>query len=174
MSDDSKAQKAVHEAVHEEAHDEKLLIGHSYDGIQELDNSLPQWWLYGFYFTMVFAVVYMAYFEVFGTGPSMEQEYLREMSEAGYRVPPPEDVEEAGVIADPERLRREAALHTSLLDVGKLAQQARAAIAAALELPLQEHIPDNLRALTGRQPVSAGQVSAPARTQSADNADRRA
>ncbi|MEK9774978.1 MAG: lysophospholipid acyltransferase family protein, partial [Quisquiliibacterium sp.] len=56
----------------------------------------------------------------------------------------------------------------------QLAQQARAAIAAALELPLQEHIPDNLRALTGRQPVSAGQVSAPARTQSADNADRRA
>ena len=95
MSDDSKGPEAAHEAVHDEVHDEKLLIGHSYDGIQELDNSLPQWWLYGFYFTMVFAVVYMAYFEIFGTGPSMEQEYLREMSEAGYRVPPPEDVASA-------------------------------------------------------------------------------
>ncbi len=36
-------------------------------------------------------------------------------------VPPPEDVEEAGVIADPERLRREGELHTSLLDIGELA-----------------------------------------------------
>ena len=39
-------------------------------------------------------------------------------------VPPPEDIEKAGVIADPERLRREAALHTSILEVGNLAQQA--------------------------------------------------
>lgn len=40
-------------------------------------------------------------------------------------VPPPEDIEAAGVIADPERLRREAALHTSILDVGALANRAR-------------------------------------------------
>lgn len=39
-------------------------------------------------------------------------------------VPPPEDVEDAGVIADPERLRREALLHTSLLDVGRIASEA--------------------------------------------------
>jgi ribonuclease Z len=40
-------------------------------------------------------------------------------------IPPPEAIEEAGVIADPERLRLEAALHTSLLDVGELASSAR-------------------------------------------------
>lgn len=40
-------------------------------------------------------------------------------------VPPPEDVEDAGVVADPERLRREAALHTSLLDIGRIAADAR-------------------------------------------------
>lgn len=40
-------------------------------------------------------------------------------------VPPPEDVEDAGVIADPERLRKEAALHTSVLAVGDLARRAR-------------------------------------------------
>ena len=39
-------------------------------------------------------------------------------------IPPPEDMEDAGVIADPERLRMEAALHTSILDVGKLATRA--------------------------------------------------
>jgi len=40
-------------------------------------------------------------------------------------IPTPEDIENAGVIADPKRLRLEAALHTSLLDVGELAGRAR-------------------------------------------------
>ena len=40
-------------------------------------------------------------------------------------IPTPEDIENAGVIADPKRLRLEAALHTSLLDVGELADRAR-------------------------------------------------
>jgi hypothetical protein len=78
-----------------EVHDDKLLIGHQYDGIQELDNNLPQWWLYGFYFSIAFAVIYMFYFEVLGAGPTMEQEYLREMSQAGYRVPPVDEVASA-------------------------------------------------------------------------------
>jgi ribonuclease Z len=39
-------------------------------------------------------------------------------------IPLPEEIESAGVIADPERLRLEAALHTSLLDVGELASRA--------------------------------------------------
>lgn len=39
-------------------------------------------------------------------------------------VPPPEDIEAAGILADPERLRREGELHTSLLDIGELARQA--------------------------------------------------
>ena len=65
----------------------EVIAGHEYDGIQELDNSLPRWWLYGFYFTMVFGVVYVLYYHL-GMGPSPEQEYLREMADAGYRVPP--------------------------------------------------------------------------------------
>ena len=70
-----------------EVHDEKLLIDHEYDGIQELDNSLPRWWLQGFYFTIVFAVLYLLHYHVFGSGPSMEQEYLWEMAAAGYDAP---------------------------------------------------------------------------------------
>lgn len=39
-------------------------------------------------------------------------------------LPAPEDVEEAGILVDPERLRREAEMHTSLFDVGDLAKRA--------------------------------------------------
>ena len=65
----------------------ELLQGHEYDGIQELDNDLPRWWLYGFYFTIVFGVAYWIYYHVSSLGPSPEQEYLMEMADAGYRVP---------------------------------------------------------------------------------------
>jgi ribonuclease BN (tRNA processing enzyme) len=45
------------------------------------------------------------------------------LHEAVY-IPPPEDVEDAGVLADPERLRREGELHTSIMAVGDLARRA--------------------------------------------------
>ena len=65
-----------------------LLTGHEYDGIQELDNSLPRWWLYGFFFTIAFAAAYLLYYHLIGIGPDMEQEFLREMADAGYQVSP--------------------------------------------------------------------------------------
>ncbi|MEP1143736.1 MAG: cytochrome-c oxidase, cbb3-type subunit III [Henriciella sp.] len=33
--------------------------GHSWDGIKELNNPLPRWWLYVWYITIIWAVVYM-------------------------------------------------------------------------------------------------------------------
>jgi len=44
----------------------------------------------------------------------------------GVYIPAPDSLEDAGVVADPERLEREAAIHTSLLDVGGVAQRANA------------------------------------------------
>ncbi|MFQ6614371.1 MAG: cbb3-type cytochrome c oxidase N-terminal domain-containing protein [Fidelibacterota bacterium] len=57
-----------------------LLLDHNYDGIQELDNDLPPWWLMMFYFTIAFAVVYFMYYQVLGIGPTMAEEYQLQMN----------------------------------------------------------------------------------------------
>jgi cytochrome c oxidase cbb3-type subunit III len=59
-----------------------ILMDHEYDGIRELDNNLPPWWKWGFYATIVFAVVYLAHYHVFKTGDLQEAEYEKEMAEA--------------------------------------------------------------------------------------------
>jgi len=62
----------------EEEH--SILMDHEYDGIRELDNNLPPWWVYMFYVCVTFAVVYMVYFHMMG-GPSSKQEYDNEVAE---------------------------------------------------------------------------------------------
>lgn len=59
-------------------------LGHEYDGIRELDNSLPPWWVWMFYGTIIWAAVYIWYYHVSGKGPNQEQEYIAamEMGEA--------------------------------------------------------------------------------------------
>jgi cytochrome c oxidase cbb3-type subunit 3 len=42
------------------------LLDHNYDGIMELDNDLPPWWLYMFYGTIIASVIYVVAF--FGMG----------------------------------------------------------------------------------------------------------
>jgi cytochrome c oxidase cbb3-type subunit 3 len=58
-----------------------ILIDHAHDGIYELDNRLPPWWLYGFYATIVFSVFYIAYYHFSGTDRGQAQEYKTEMRE---------------------------------------------------------------------------------------------
>lgn len=60
----------------EEEHE--IILDHNYDGIKELDNKLPPWWLYGFYITIIFAVIYLARFHVFG-GYTQSEEYETEL-----------------------------------------------------------------------------------------------
>jgi cytochrome c oxidase cbb3-type subunit 3 len=58
-----------------------IMTDHEYDGIRELDNSLPPWWKYGFYLTIVWAFGYMLYYHI-SSGPSSEQEYKAQMKQA--------------------------------------------------------------------------------------------
>lgn len=63
-----------------------VLLDHDYDGIKELDNALPPWWKWGFYFTIGVAIIYLLRFHVFKTGPTPEDEYNKEMQIASARM----------------------------------------------------------------------------------------
>jgi cytochrome c oxidase cbb3-type subunit 3 len=58
-----------------------LLMDHDYDGIKELDNNLPPWWVYLFYICIIFGVIYVARYELFG-GNNQETELKMEMAQA--------------------------------------------------------------------------------------------
>jgi cytochrome c oxidase cbb3-type subunit III len=55
-----------------------LIPGHEADGIQELDNLLPRWWVWLFYLTIVFSVLYMGYYHVLKAGDLQIAEYKKE------------------------------------------------------------------------------------------------
>jgi cytochrome c oxidase cbb3-type subunit 3 len=59
-----------------------LVMDHEYDGIRELDNSLPPWWLYGFYATILFAIIYLWRYHVSHTAPSSIEEYTASVTKA--------------------------------------------------------------------------------------------
>lgn len=62
-----------------------LELDHNYDGIKELDNILPPWWLYSFYVSIVFGIGYMVYYHVLD-GQSQVMEYEQEMLAAKIAV----------------------------------------------------------------------------------------
>ena len=64
----------------------ELDLGHEYDGIRELNNRLPPWWLYGFYATILFAGIYLWRFHVSHNGPSSKQEYESAVARAEIKV----------------------------------------------------------------------------------------
>jgi len=59
-----------------------LLLEDEYDGIKELDNPTPAWFMYLFYATILFAVGYLLNYHVFGTGQLQYAEYKTEMAQA--------------------------------------------------------------------------------------------
>lgn len=59
-----------------------IMFDHDYDGIRELDNNLPPWWKYGFYATILFAVVYLFHFHILNTGKLQMAEYSDQLATA--------------------------------------------------------------------------------------------
>jgi len=68
-----------------------LMMDHSFDGIVELNNPTPAWFMGLFYATITFAVVYLLNYHVFEWSPLQDEEYAIEMKAA--------DVEKAAVLA---------------------------------------------------------------------------
>lgn len=65
--------------IHEEAN---IDLGHNYDGIRELDNRLPPWWLYGFYLTIIFGCIYLYRYHVAQSAPLSKEELAISMEKA--------------------------------------------------------------------------------------------
>ncbi|MEY3237313.1 MAG: hypothetical protein RI883_1414 [Bacteroidota bacterium] len=59
-----------------------ILMQHEYDGIRELDNNLPPWWVWGFYATIIFAVIYIFDYHILRTSDLQIQAYDKEMAQS--------------------------------------------------------------------------------------------
>lgn len=63
------------------AEESDILMNHSYDGIRELDNDLPPWWVYSFYLSIIFAIGYLGYYHIFD-GDDQVELFNQEMIQA--------------------------------------------------------------------------------------------
>ncbi|WP_333878548.1 cbb3-type cytochrome c oxidase N-terminal domain-containing protein [Flavobacterium sp.] len=69
-------------AIEQEA---DVMLEHDYDGIKELDNVLPPWWVYLFYITIIFSIVYLVRFHVMGDY-NQAQEFDQEVAAAKLEI----------------------------------------------------------------------------------------
>ncbi len=58
------------------------VLDHDFDGIEEYNNRLPNWWLFTLYASIVFAFGYWLYYETFVVGPGQEAAYAQVMQAA--------------------------------------------------------------------------------------------
>lgn len=62
--------------------EKSIELHHDYDGIRELDNVLPPWWLWLFYATVIWGVVYLVNMHVINVWQHQDNEYANEMAQA--------------------------------------------------------------------------------------------
>jgi cytochrome c oxidase cbb3-type subunit III len=63
-------------------HEKSIELDHNFDGIRELDNHLPPWWKYLFYFTIVWGIIYVIVYHFTDSLPLPSDEYKNEVAEA--------------------------------------------------------------------------------------------
>ncbi len=59
-----------------------IMLDHNYDGIRELDNSLPPWWVAMFYISIFVGTAYFMYYHYYDMGQTTEEWYAEEMAYA--------------------------------------------------------------------------------------------
>ncbi|MFP4518170.1 MAG: cytochrome-c oxidase, cbb3-type subunit III [Oceanicaulis sp.] len=69
---DETDKSAKHEQREVDAYSGVDTTGHEWDGIKELDNPLPRWWLWIFYATIVWAVIYMIFMPAIPAPPGFD------------------------------------------------------------------------------------------------------
>lgn len=100
--------------------EEDIMTDHDYDGIKELDNVLPPWWLYGFYITIAISIFY--YIMIFMGNYNQQQEYVDSVAEgkkevaawmAQDKIDHPEKYTEAKASTDPKDIAKGKELFAS-------------------------------------------------------------
>ena len=89
--------------AHELGKEEDIMLDHDYDGIKELDNVLPPWWLAGFYITIIISIFY--YTQVFFNSEeySQAEEFATEVAEGkaaveAYKAANPQLFDDANIV----------------------------------------------------------------------------
>ncbi len=59
-----------------------IVLDHNYDGIQEFDNRLPNWWLWILYGSVVFGLCYWLFYQTYGVGDAPEVRYEKVIARA--------------------------------------------------------------------------------------------
>ena len=89
---------------------------HAFDGIEELDNRLPNWWLWSFYLAVIFSFFYWVHYHVLGTGAlpkaelSAEQEAYSQTLQARLDKEPVTDASLLKMAGDPVTVKKGEAI----------------------------------------------------------------
>ncbi len=104
--------------------EEDVMLDHDYDGIKELDNVLPPWWVYGFYITIGISIFYYIAIHLLGWY-GQQDEYNAELKAhkakvEKYKADHPEEFSTDNLVAftDAENLGKGKALFTAKGCVG--------------------------------------------------------